>query len=293
MYRFIFSAVFMACLATACTPVHRLPEESFRDFSGPTVLVDGLKLSRTREGACEHIADSEVRDAAAGASAAGMLKQDLDVIREVSKKHQVIVTFRDSNQACLPHLAAGVQSKPHAVLQKTWDSGNLLSKDEHLAGLVSDRMKKPAKGEKIPDPQLTLYNGEPVTCDYDLMDMAENSGERIPGETAREREVRDAFNRAIPQTVRGHRDRVMHGSQAGYREYSMLHRDEPVITGLLRPEAPVTAFTPSGTIFRLQSMESVLNFYRCYRIPLPAEWHVEVENRSVVPPSRTRLQNLE
>jgi hypothetical protein len=84
----------------------------------------------------------------------------------------------------------------------------------------------------------------------------------------------------------------MHGSQAGYREYIMLHTDEPVITGLFRPEAPVTAFSPSGTIFRLESMENVLNFYRCYRIPLPVEWHVEVLDRSVVPPSCTMMRDL-
>jgi hypothetical protein len=159
-----------------------------------------------------------------------------------------------------------------------------------MAGLVSNLMKKPAKGEKIADPQLTLYKGSPVTCDYDLMDLAESGGVRIPGESAREIEIREAFNRSMPSTVQGHRDRVMHGSQAGYREYAMLHREEPVMTGLFRPEAPVTAFGYSGTIFRLESIESVLDFYRCYQMSLPVGWDVEVEDRSVTPPKRTKFQ---
>ena len=185
---------------------------------------------------------------------------------------------------------AGVQSKPHAVLQKTWDISNLLPQDEHKAGLVSNLMKKPPKGAKVADPQLAMYKGAAVTCDYDLMDLAESSGDRIPGESAREIEVREAFNRSIPPTVLGHRDRVMHGSQAGYRDYVMLHTDEAVMIGLFRPEAPVTAFSHSGTIFRLESIESVLDFYRCYRIPLQAEWNVEMEDCSTAVSKRIRQQ---
>lgn len=292
MYHYIFAMVFLAIVSSACTPIHH-PSSSLSQsvpiVTGPAVRVDASLLPPSRAEACSQIANHEVLDVSVGASAAGMLKQDFDVIRETTRRYQVIATFRDSNQACLPHLAAGVQSKQHALLQKTWDRSNLLPQDEHLAGLVSNLMKKPPKGEMVAEPQITLYHGEPVTCDYDLMDLAESGGARISGESAREIEIREAFNRSIPPTVQGHRDRVMHGSQAGYREYIALHRDEPVIAELFRPEAPVTAFSPSGTIFRLESIESVLNFYRCYRIPLPAEWNVEMKDRSTATPKRVKL----
>lgn len=293
MYHYIFAMVFLATVSSACSPIHHPPSsfsQSVPIATGPAVRVDGSLLPLSRDEACSQIANQEVLDGSVGAAAAGMLKQDFDVIRETSRRYQVIATFRDSNQACLPHLAAGVQSKPHALLQKTWDRSNLLPQDEHLAGLVSNLMQKPPKGEIVVKPQITVYHGAPVTCDYDLMDLAESGGDRIPGESAREIEVREAFNRSMPPTVQGHRDRIMHGSQAGYRGYVALHMDEAVINGLFRPEAPVTAFSPSGTIFRLASIESVLNFYRCYRIPLPAEWNVEMEDRSTAPPKYIRLQ---
>ena len=292
MKQFFILIVCISFLSSACTLSQRpsILNQSSQFISGPAVRVDASLLSQSRDEACSRIANHEVRDVPAGANAAGMLLSDFVEIRNKSEKLKVIATFRDSNPACLPHLMAGVQSKPHAILQKTWDSSNLLSQDEHKAGLVSNLMIKPPKGEKVADPRLTLYKGAAVTCDYDLMDLAESGGDRIPGESAREMEVREAFNRSIPPTVLGHRDRVMHGSQAGYRDYVMLHTDEPVMIGLFRPEAPVTAFSHSGIIFRLESIESVLDFYRCYRISLPAEWNVEMEDRSTASPKRIRLR---
>lgn len=292
MHRLIASLAITLILLTACaTPRSTELAASYHphDHSGPVVVVDAALLPTSREEACRQEARHEIGNETDGARAAGMLTGDFTAIRRITAQERVIATFRDSNRACQPHLAAGVQSKPHAVLQKTWDASNLLPKDQHLAGLVSNLMKKPPAGEKIPNPHLTLYNGAPVTCDYDLMDLAEEDGKRIPGESPREKDLRRAFNSAFPVTPQGQRDRVMHGSQAGYGEYAALHTDEQVIAGLFKPEAPLTAFDPAGKSYRFESIEAVLTFYRCRAIPLPASWNIEAEDRSTSPPRRTRL----
>jgi hypothetical protein len=276
-HKLLASLLVTAVLASACSTTSATTTHStdFRDMAGLPVYVDAAQLPKERENACNAIAGDRIAEAPKAAKAAGMLEAEFIALRDTAASQHIIASFRDSNQACLPHLAAGVQSKPHAILQKTWERSNLLPKDEHLAGLVSDLMKKPPKDVKITEPQLTLYNGTPVTCDYDLMDLAEADGTRITGESARELAIRASLNCSVPVTPQGHRNRIMHGSQAGYGQYIGQHSNEEVITALFKPEAPLTAFTSDGTVFRLQSLEHVINFYHCYGIILPSEWDVE------------------
>jgi hypothetical protein len=242
--------------------------------AAPEVVVDAARLGATREDACARVADREVKDHAAEALAAGMLAGDYEGFRRAVKQKHFVATFRDGNPACLPHLAAGVQSKAHDILQKTWDASNLKPADQHLAGLVSDLWKKPPKGVLVDDPKLTLKDGEPLTCDYDLMDLLEEGGQRIPGETPRDLEARAALNAELPATAMGHRDRVMHGAQAAYADYFKLHPEEKEIVILYKPEAPLTAMAPDRRAWHLESVEDALNFYRCRGTGLPARWRV-------------------
>jgi hypothetical protein len=255
----------------------------------PVVVVDKAKLAGTREAACQHVGTREVKDAAQGARGTGMLPADYEGFRATIKKLNVIITFRDSNPACLPHLAAGVQSKGHDILQKTWDASNLLPEDQHLAGLVSNLMAHPPKGQKVAHPQLTLKNGDPVTCDHDMMDMLEADGKRIPGEVPRDLEIRAELNAAAAPTPKGHRDRVLHGCQAGYAQYLKLHPEEQTITVLFKPEAPLTAFDHDGKVYHLETVEDALDFYLCKGAGLAPEWDIEAEDRSTTPPRRERL----
>lgn len=253
-------------------------------------MIDRARLSATRQDACRRFAAAEVTDASQGATDAGMLLSDYEGFQATVKKLDVTITFRDSNPACMPHLAAGVQSKGHDILQKTWDASNLLPENQDLAGLVSNLMAHPPHGEKVSHPQLTLKDGQPVTCDHDMMDMLEADGRRIPGEVARDLEIRAALNAAVAVTPRGHRDRVMHGCQAAYAQYIKLHPDEPVITILFKPEAPLTVFDHDGKTYHLTAIEDVLDFYVCKGAGLAPEWDVEAEDRSVTPPRRERLR---
>jgi hypothetical protein len=291
-FRTLFAALLISTtLTSACSTMNNTTGHSSADrqLAGPAVYVDAARLPAEREKACTAIAADRITDATQAAFAAGMLAAEFRALRDAAASQRVIASFRDSNQACLPHLAAGVQSKPHAVLQKTWDKRNLLPTDEHLAGLVSNLMKKPPKDSKVANPQLTLYNGAPVTCDYDLMDLTEADGSRIPGESPREIAVRAAFNNAIPVTPQGHRDRIMHGSQAGYRQYINQHGDEEVIAVLFKPEAPLTAFTADGSGYRLGTLEEVINFYHCFGIALPQEWDVETKGSPASPAEHIRV----
>ena len=278
-------------LASSCAAPRAAERSSEPSPAGaPEIVVDKAKLAATREDACRRVAATEVKDAAQGAMDAGMLLPDYEGFRAAIEKLDVTITFRDSNPACLPHLAAGVQSKGHDILQKTWDASNLLPEDEHLAGLVSNLMAHPPRGQKFSHPQLTLKDGKPVTCDHDMMDMLEADGRRIPGEGPRDLQIRAALNAAAAPTPQGHRDRVMHGCQAAYGQYIKLHPDEQVITILFKPEAPLTAFDHDGKTYHLTAVEDVLDFYLCKGAGLAPEWDVEADDRSATPPRRERLR---
>lgn len=241
---------------------------------GPEVVVDGARLGTSRAEACDRIAPLAVASPDEAAAAAGMLPGDWQALRATAQVQRATVTFRDSNLACGPHLAAGVQSKPHDILQKTWEAKNLRPEDQHLAGLVSDLFKKPPAGVVVDAPKLTLKGGEPVTCDYDLMDLLEDDGSRVPGESPRDLSLRAALNASLPETARGKRDRIMHGAQTSYGDYLRLHPEEAELVVLYKPEAPLTAFGSDGRAFRLPTAEDALNFYRCRGVTIPEKWNV-------------------
>lgn len=277
-----------ALLAAACQAgrsagrgVDKAPPDERR---APRVRVDGSKLAPSRVEACEWVSHRRSIDPDGGARQAGMLLQDFFAFRRAAADGRFTVTVRDSNPACLPHLASGVQSKGHEVLQKTWDPSNLNPEDAHLAGLVSDRLQKPPKGEKQAHPRLTLKDGEPISCDYDLMDELDESGRRVPGESPLDLEIRASLNAALEDTPRGHRDRVMHGAQSGYAQYAASHPEEKILSGLFRPEAPLTAFDSDGSVYRLDAVEDALNFYRCKGAGIPSEWDVGLEGGAPLPP---------
>ena len=84
----------------------------------PLVVVDSAVVATTRDDACQRLNHKSVSDHDAGARHAGMLPGDYEAIKRVSGKMQIIATFRDSNPACLPHLAAGVQSSHMRFFRK-------------------------------------------------------------------------------------------------------------------------------------------------------------------------------
>ncbi|HEY3446214.1 MAG TPA: hypothetical protein VGK67_07605 [Myxococcales bacterium] len=275
------AAALLAGCATAKPPPSAAPEAG----AAPVTVVDAAKLGPDREAACARLAEREVKDVEVALKASGMLPADFEAIRRTVAERGQAIAFRDSNPACLPHLAAGVQSKPHDILEKTWDASNLKPEDQDKAGLVSTLFKKPPKGEKVDGPQLKLKNGEPVTCDYDLMEMLDAQGKRIRGETALDLETRAALNGAIPATPRGHRDRVMHGAQAAYGDYLKLHPEEKTLWFLYKPEAPLTAFGKDGKVYRFEKVEDSLNLYTCAEADRPQEWRIEVEASPAAPPA--------
>lgn len=252
---------------------------------GPRVTVDAAKLAQDQTQSCARIAPLRVAPDRhdASAQAAGMLEDDFSALRAAAERLQVTVTFRDSNTACAPHLRAGVLSKGHDVLTKTFTAESLPENYKYLAGTVSTLKEKPARGVLLEDPLASRYltrEGLPLTCDYDLMDVVEADGRRVPGESPRDLEVRRGLNADLP--LRGdpphHLDRVMHGAQAEYPNYLRVMaakgHAEQAITKILKPESPLTVLDHDGAVFRLGEVEDALNFYRCRNVSLPAEWDV-------------------
>lgn len=244
------------------------------EMQGPLVTLDESKLAETQEEACEKTKKKEVTDHEKGAYDAGMLQGDYDSIRETCQQEGATVTFRDTNQACLPHLEAGVPSKGHDVLTKTFQSSNLGPEDQDLAGLVSTLGEKPPAGQMIENPRALLHE-PPLTGDYDMMDMLDSNGSRIPGESARDFGVRDALNNNLPSG--GEPPRIMHGCQSEYGNYLQQHPGEPPVKSLFKPEAPLTAFDKDGKVYRLETKEDVMNFYKCKGADTPKEWNVEAK----------------
>ena len=254
---------------------------------GPRVTINAAKLGSDQKQACARVELTRVlpEDYIRIAQAIGILEDDFASIRGTTEHLRVTVTFRDSNPACAPHLRAGVMSKGHDVLTKTFTEESLPTDYKYLAGTVSKLAEKPGRGVVLNDPMSLRYltpEGLPLTCDYDLMDMIELDGQRVSGESARDLEVRNALNAGLPQ--RGdpphHLDRIMHGAQAEYPEYlrSMEAKGhhERLITQLMKPESPLTAIDHKGTTYRLMEIEDTFNFYRCHNVPLPAEWDVSL-----------------
>lgn len=136
----------------------------------PVVKIDATQVGKDQEEACEKLEEKKVKDHDKAAEDAGMLKEDYDAIRDVCSDNNALVSFRDTNKACKPHLAAGVPSKGPYVKAHTGSSG--------------------------------LVDGfDNLTGDYDMHDMiTSSSGNRIRGGSAKEKRLIEQMNDAIPGT---------------------------------------------------------------------------------------------
>ena len=283
-------AVLVLFLISGCATlpggrVGQAPGLTVDALRGPAVVVDETRLAADKAQACGRVEALRVSAPARTTAArdAGVLADDLEALRlEVAQLH-VIITLRDSNQACAPHLTAGMESKGHQVLTKTFTAESLPPEFAYLAGTVSTLAAKPKPGEIIPDPLKVRYltpEGKPLTCDYDMMDMLEANGARVPGESERDLSIRRALGAALP--LRGdppHRvDRIMHGAQAQYPDYirhqQSIGKPEPPVLDIDKPEAPITALDANGEVYRVPTLEDALNFYSCKGAPLVPEWNL-------------------
>lgn len=263
------------------------PKPALETWRGPEVVVDGARLAKDRDSACASTEKLRIslEKLAEMADAAGMLPDDLESLRGTVDRLDIAVTLRDSNHACKPHLLAGMESKGHDVMTKTFVLESLPKGFEHLAGTVSTLVQKPHPGEVLSDPLSLRYltkDGKPLTCDYDLMDVIGVDGSRIVGESPRDLEIREQLNVGLP--LRGeppHRvDRIKHGAQAEYPNYLRAierhGQKEEVHLELMRPEHPVTLIDKDGKVYRLVELEDALNFYQCIGASLPPEWNLAV-----------------
>jgi hypothetical protein len=254
---------------------------------GPEVAVEASRLAPDREGACARVAPLRVLPEGLGdlAVETGVLPDDLAALRGTAQRLGVTVTLRDSNPACGPHLLAGVESKGHDVMTKTFTAESLPDEHKHLAGTVSTLARKPGPGEVLADPESLRHltpQGQPLTCDYDLMDVMGRDGKRVEGESAADLQVRAALNAGLP--LRGDPPRavarVKHGAQAEYPAYLRAraragHPETPVLS-LNKPESPLTALSHDGTVLRLRTVEDALNLYACLGASVPREWNLRV-----------------
>jgi hypothetical protein len=281
VYQNLIAATFF--ILTGCTTYQPLTAERLK---GSLVRVQSKKLAQNQQDACSTINTLRVSetDYPAAATEAGILPDDFLSLQKTITQLQIIVSIRDANQSCAPHLQAGMASKGHQVLTKTFSENNLSSEYKYLAGTVSTLAQRPKPGEKIKDPLTKQYltaDGKPLTCDYDLMDVAQANGQRVQGESTEDLEIRQKLNENLPWRGQPPHPvvRIMHGAQAEYSNYLRFVAAkgdvEPPILSLNKPEAPLTAMTNTGTVYRLQAIEDALNFYLCHHIEIPAEWNLQ------------------
>ena len=263
------------------------PSLTVEQLKGSLVVVQGKKLAHTQPQACDKIKSFYVPadHYPQAAKASGMLADDLTSLRQTVAQLQIIITVRNSNKSCEPYLRAGYPSKGHDVLTKTFTAESLPPQYKYLAGTVSILEDKPTHGEMIKDPLSKRYltkDGNPLTCDYDLMDVAEANGERITGESDEDLQVRKQLNQNLPWRGQPPEPvvRIMHGAQAEYSNYlrATLKPDEKPLLWINKPAAPLIAFTNNGDVYRLLTIEDAFNFYRCYEIDIPPEWNIQEEN---------------
>jgi hypothetical protein len=228
------------------------------EVQGPIVAEAGSGDADEQNDACEKIKKCKVPDDKHDevAKESGMLKGDYDSFRNTCQQENVGVTFRDTNQACLPHLEAGVPSKGHDVLTKTFPASNLAQEDQGLAGLVSTLPEKPPPGQILSNPQSLLHE-PPLTGDYDMMDIMDSSGQRVAGQGEN---IQEALNSGLPSG--GEPPRIMHGPQSAYGDYLEQHPGETPIK-FKEIESPLTAFEKDGSVYRLKTDEDVKNYYKC------------------------------
>lgn len=267
----------------ACTSY---PALTAAQLKGPAIKVQVAKLASNQTLACAEIKPFRISktDYLPVAQEAGILPDDFSSLRQTADRLHITITLRDSNKSCVPHLRAGMASKGHDVLTKTFTAESLPPEYQYLAGTVSTLAQKPKAGEQVKDPIDKRYltkDGNPLTCDYDLMDVARADGQRVEGESAEDLQLRNQLNENLPW--RGQPPsavtRIMHGAQAEYSNFlrTLAKRDieEKPITALNKPETPLTALTYSGEVYRLPKIEDALNFYRCHNIVIPPEWNIQ------------------
>ena len=84
------------------------------EFQPPTVIVDASKLGATQAEACEKLEEKKQPDHKKAAADAGIPEEDFESIKEVVADNDVLVSFRDTNKDCMPHLRSGVASRARA-----------------------------------------------------------------------------------------------------------------------------------------------------------------------------------
>ncbi len=280
VYQFILIvAIFLALQGCVSHPY--LTAEQLK---GPLVVVRSKNLAKNQAQACGQITHLQVSspDYPKAAKEAGILADDLLSLRQTVMQLQLIITVRNANQSCEPYLKAGYPSKGHEVLTKTFTAESLPPQYKYLAGTVSTLDDKPPKGEVIKDPLSKRYltkDGNPLTCDYDLMDMAEADGDRITGESDEDLAVRKELNKNLPWRGQPPEPviRIMHGAQAEYSNYlrAKQNPNEKPLLWINKPGAPLIAFTDNGSVYRLPQVEDALNFYRCHDMNIPEEWNLQ------------------
>lgn len=262
------------------------PALTAEQLKGPVVEVQQNKLAPSQSLACAQIKSLQipVADYKKAAQEGGILADDLLSLQQTTRTEKIIISIRDVNKSCAPYLQEGYASKGHDVLTKTFTKESLPPEYQYLAGTISTLAEKPKAGERIRNPLSKQYltkDGNMLTCDYDLMDVAWADGQRVKGESAEDLRLRKKLNDNLPK--RGEPPvsvpRFMHGAQAEYSNYLRAVADkqkpEQPILQLNKPEAPLTALTHKGEIYYLPQIEDALNFYNCYNISLPKEWDIE------------------
>ncbi|MBI5557774.1 MAG: DUF4150 domain-containing protein [Deltaproteobacteria bacterium] len=252
------------------------------EVQGPKVVIDFDKVGKTQEEACDKMKKKEVKDDKKGAKAAGMLEEDYKAIKEVCGDKGVLASFRDTNPDCLKHLKGGVPSKGHDILQKTWKSANLPADKKDMAGLVSNRLRKPAPGQIIDNPKLHPLGK--VTGDYDMHEILKG-GKKVTG--AQEKSLIKSFNKAIPPSGNPpvQQPRVLHGAQANYSDYLAKNPGEKPIKALFKPDPPTTVFdgskppAPPAKVYRCETNEDILNMYKCKGAETPPEWNLKPKKK--------------
>jgi len=256
-------------------PAHLMPPPPPK---GPVHVVDANKVKANQEESCEELDKCEVNDKQKAADEMGMRPDDLDAITNVCEENNAIISFRDTNKDCLKHFDNGIKSKGVDVSTKTFKAECLPDSHKDLAGLVSNLDKMPADGTVLSGKDLIPYvdaGGGYLTGDYDMHDMIDaTTGERIIGESKRDKKLREKVNEEINGP-----DRIKHGAQANYRDYCKEKKINPN-TELLQPDPPVTVIdgkTPA-TIYRIENDEQLLNMYNCKGTEVPESWNVQARN---------------
>ena len=134
------------------------------------MAVNTTRVGQDRAQACT-LADRSLVPSyqlARSARAAGMLEDDFAALRAAAERLHVTLSFRDSNTACAPHVRAGMLSKGHDVLTKTFTEESLDAEHKYLAGTISTLAEKPAPGVVLRDPRASLPQSGRAAADLRL-----------------------------------------------------------------------------------------------------------------------------